>query len=69
MATAKTKRVSINDQVIAITQQTSKVRKSLDEKTAHDDCFIINVDGTGLQRLIQPEGRRFRWTIQEEQTL
>ena len=32
MATAKTKRISINDQVIAITQQTTKLRKSLDEK-------------------------------------
>jgi len=32
MATAKTKRISINDQVVAITQQTSKLRKSLDEK-------------------------------------
>ena len=36
MATAKTKRISINDQVVAITQQTSKVRKSLDEKVARD---------------------------------
>ncbi len=32
MATAKTKRISINDQVVAITQQTTKLRKSLDEK-------------------------------------
>jgi adenylate cyclase len=32
MATAKTKRISINDQVVAITQQASKLRKSLDEK-------------------------------------
>ena len=32
MATAKTKRISINDQVVTITQQASKLRKSLDEK-------------------------------------
>jgi PAS domain S-box-containing protein len=32
MATAKTKRISINDQIVAITQQTTKLRKSLDEK-------------------------------------
>ncbi len=32
MATAKTKRISINDQVVAITQQSAKLRKSLDEK-------------------------------------
>jgi adenylate cyclase len=32
MATAKTKRISINDQVVTITQQASKIRKSLDEK-------------------------------------
>ena len=32
MATAKTKRISINDQVVAIAQQTTKLRKSLDEK-------------------------------------
>ncbi len=32
MATAKTKRISINDQVVAITQQTTKLRKSMDEK-------------------------------------
>ena len=35
MATAKTKRISINDQVIAITQQSTKLRKSLDEKNTH----------------------------------
>jgi adenylate cyclase len=32
MATAKSKRISINDQVVAITQQAAKLRKSLDEK-------------------------------------
>ena len=32
MATAKTKRITINDQVVAIAQQTTKLRKSLDEK-------------------------------------
>jgi len=32
MATSKTKRISINDQVVAITQQATKLRKSLDEK-------------------------------------
>jgi len=36
MATAKTKRISINDQVVAITQQTTKLRKSLDEKVSRD---------------------------------
>jgi hypothetical protein len=30
----------------------------LDEREMRDDCFIINVDGTGLRRLIEPEGRR-----------
>lgn len=32
MATAKTKRISINDQIVTITQQAAKLRKSLDEK-------------------------------------
>ena len=32
MATAKTKRISINDQIVVITQQSVKLRKSLDEK-------------------------------------
>ena len=32
MATAKTKRISINDQIVTITQQSTKPRKSLDEK-------------------------------------
>ena len=32
MATAKTKRISINDQIVTLTQQTAKLRKSLDEK-------------------------------------
>jgi hypothetical protein len=30
----------------------------LDDRTSFDDCFIINVDGTGRQKLIEPEGRR-----------
>jgi len=32
MVTAKTKRITINDQVVTITQQAAKLRKSLDEK-------------------------------------
>jgi len=32
MVTAKTKRITINDQIVTLTQQTTKLRKSLDEK-------------------------------------
>src|SRR5512141_3254310 len=51
MATAKTKRVSINDQVVAITQQTSKIRRSLDEKTAHDTVEGLKALETALVRV------------------
>src|SRR5512138_2473852 len=51
MATAKTKRVSINDQVIAITQQTSKIRKSLDEKTNHETVESLKALESALVRV------------------
>ena len=51
MATAKTKRVSINDQVVAITQQTSKLRKSLDERTAHDTVEGLKILESALVRV------------------
>jgi len=51
MATAKTKRVSINDQVVAITQQTSKLRRSLDEKTAHDTVESLKALESALVRV------------------
>jgi len=51
MATAKTKRISINDHIVAITQQTTKLRKSLDEKVAHDAVEGLKVLESSLVRV------------------
>jgi adenylate cyclase len=51
MATAKTKRVSINDQVVAITQQASKLRKSLDEQAAREAVEGLKVLESALVRV------------------
>ena len=50
MATAKSKRVSINDQVVAITQQATKLRKSLDDRVAHDAVEGLKVLESSLVR-------------------
>ncbi|MFT3891439.1 MAG: adenylate/guanylate cyclase domain-containing protein [Anaerolineales bacterium] len=51
MATARTKRVSINDQVISITQQAAKLRRSLDEKTNHDTVESLKALESALVRV------------------
>ncbi|MEP6894830.1 MAG: adenylate/guanylate cyclase domain-containing protein [Chloroflexota bacterium] len=51
MATAKTKRISINDQVVAITQQTTKLRKSLDEKRSPETLEGLKTLEDGLIRV------------------
>src|SRR5258706_11440723 len=51
MATAKTKRISINDQVVAITQQTSKLRKSLDEKRSPETLEGLKTLEDSLSRV------------------
>ena len=51
MATAKTKRVSINDQVVAITQQTTRLRKSLDEKVSQNAVEGLKVLESSLVRV------------------
>ena len=51
MATAKTKRISINDQVVAITQQTAKLRRSLDERSAHDTVEGLKALESALVRV------------------
>ncbi len=51
VTTAKTKRVSVNDQVVAITQQTNKLRKSLDEKKSPEAVDGLKVLETSLSRI------------------
>jgi len=51
MATAKTKRISINDQVVAITQQTAKIRKSLDEKRSPETLEGLKTLEDALSRV------------------
>ncbi len=51
MATAKTKRISINDQVVAITQQCSRLRKSLDENVAREAVEGLKVLESSLVRV------------------
>ena len=51
MATAKTKRISINDQVVAITQQTVKLRKALDERAARETVESLKALENSLVRV------------------
>lgn len=51
MATAKTKRISINDQVVAITLQASKLRKSLDEKRSPETLEGLKILEDSLTRV------------------
>ena len=51
MATAKTKRVSINDQLIAVTQQAAKLRSSLDAKAAAEAIDGLKTLENSLERI------------------
>src|SRR6266545_920653 len=51
MATAKTKPISINDQVVAITQQAAKLRHSLDEKHSREAIDGIKSLENSLSRI------------------
>src|SRR4026209_2241010 len=51
MATAKTKRVSINDQLIAVTQQATKLRTSLDARIPPDGTDGLKNLENSLERI------------------
>jgi PAS domain S-box-containing protein len=62
MATAKTKPISINDQLVAITQRTEKMRASLDAKLALETVDGLKELGDSLTRiseLLVPFEQRF----------
>src|SRR5215207_651569 len=62
MATAKTKRISINDQVVNITQQAAKLRNSLDAKLspeAIDGLKSLENSLAGVSEFLIPFEQRY----------